>query len=65
MRIFEPILGEKANSLRESVLPLASRPICSCQLCSVGRAYESHTNRNAQCGWPDEVCGQNGDMYGV
>ena len=23
MRIFEPILGEKANSLRESVLPLA------------------------------------------
>lgn len=64
MRIFEPILGEKANSLRRSFLPRGSGWVLTLAD-SIGWTHEKYSNSYADCGWTDEVCCKNCDVYGM
>lgn len=64
LRIFEPILGEKANSLR--MLRLSGQlPAWLMVLFSCGRPHEDDSNCYADSGRIDEVCGENRHLPGV
>lgn len=65
MRIFEPILGDKASSLRTSLFSLP-RLDGSCGFTfSLWRPYANYSDRHANCWRVDEVRGQDGDMSGM
>ena len=60
MRIFEPILGDKASSLRES--DVISYYILSEISGSLRRSYTDNPDSDANGWWTDEVRRQDGDL---
>ena len=64
MRIFEPILGEKASSLRGFSL-LFSAVNCWPWPSSVWWPYAHHSNRDTNCWWSHEVCREDCHMHGL
>ena len=60
MRIFEPVMGEKAATLRKSASLLEEFTADSWP--SVWRPHTDHSNRNTHCRWADEVRGEDRHM---
>lgn len=69
MRIFEPILGEKATLLRWSYSAACnvSSLILTCVIVdnSVWWTYEEHPDCYTYCRWTHEVCSENCHVYGL
>jgi hypothetical protein len=69
MRIFEPILGEKATLLRWSCSAACnvSSPILTCMIVdnSVWWTYKEHPDCYPYCRWTHEVCSENSHVYGL
>ena len=65
LRIFEPILGVKANSLRKFNITSNLVFRITKTRCSFRRPYENNPNRYTYCWWIDEICGENCDLSRV
>jgi hypothetical protein len=63
MRIFEPILGEKAGGLRESLYLKA--PWDADAIISGGRTHAYHSNCDTDHRRTDEIRRQDRHMYGM
>jgi hypothetical protein len=61
MRIFEPILGEKAASLCKCFIGCTNSVFFD-MFHSIGRAHEDNPNRNANSRWSDEVRSEDSNM---
>ena len=65
MRIFEPILGEKASSLCWWLLHIYCEIVLIVMECSVGRPHAHDTNRYPHRGRTHEVRSENHHLLGV
>jgi DNA polymerase elongation subunit (family B) len=63
LRIFEPILGDKTNSLRVFCQLSAQYP--TELTCSGGRSHSDGVHRHAHNGWTDELRQEDADLLGM